>query len=532
MDFVAKNKLQEIHDTVLSGKNILMISPGGCGKSHLLRNLAVMLNEENVCAYCTGLTGIAALNLSAPGIKVRTLHSWAGVGLARESADKLYGKIYNNKKSKKRWRDTKVLIIDEISMLGKELFEKLNEVAKLIREDPRPFGGLTLICSGDWFQLPPVKEEFCFTSEVWDSLNFTVVPFTKPMRYEDVNWYHMLLRIRRGKHTPEDVQLLHSRVEAYEEYNELMITCDSSTGKDNDKFIVKPTVLHSLKRDVESYNLTELAKLKSESCEFKCKDTYKVIVKGTKKDYYEDMLNETIPPVISLKVGAQVMLKANIDVDRGLVNGSRGVITECLSDAVYVLFYKRTTPVKIAYYTWSIEDENMIASRSQLPFILAYACTIHKIQGCSLDFAICNLSSSVFAEGQAYVALSRVRTLDGLFISVFHESSIKTSEVSIDYSNKLSNQVVKLAYTSDKMPILPTSFCCLYVPITFSIENENFKLDNIIYMLTHDLISSVVLLINSKTMSDKIESIYKLGGIINNSDEQTIQKIISGMKQV
>jgi ATP-dependent DNA helicase PIF1 len=417
-------------------RNILLHSPGGCGKSHTIREVARRLTERKIVVFCTATTGIAALNLAAPGIRTRTLHSWAGVGLARDTAQKLAASVLGNSAAKKRWRSTSVLIVDEVSMLGESLLTKLDKVGRIVRGVDAPFGGLQVIFSADFLQLPPVKDDWAFKAPVWAEMNFVVVPFTQPMRYTDIAWFQLLLRVRKGVHSAEDIATLETRVLAYDEYKEL-------EGAGETVFVVKPTILYSTKRDVYSYNMTELGKLEDSAITYLAKDAFKKLDRGVMQEVYEEMLNDAIPASIVLKPGAQVMLKANIDVDRGLVNGSRGVITRCEADAVYILFHLKTSPIRIAYHTWSIEDDRMVASRSQIPLILAWASTIHKLQGCTLDFAICDLGSSIFEDGQAYVALSRVRSLEGLYLSNLHPRRIKTNAEALSFVSSLNVGVVK-----------------------------------------------------------------------------------------
>jgi ATP-dependent DNA helicase PIF1 len=408
-----------------SNKNVFLSGPGGCGKSYCLRILAKSLNDFGICCYCTAMTGIAALNLSCPGVRTRTLHSWAGIGLGKDDGDTLIAKVLGNPMSKKRWLLTKVLIIDEISMLGASLITKLDLIGRGVRKCNLPFGGLIIIVSGDFLQLPPVKDNWAFLTDAWKSLDFITVPFTTPYRYSDMIWFQLLLRMRDGKLTQDDISLLETRVTAYDEYLEL--------GPGDGEFAIKPTILHSLKRDVYAYNMDELRKLDGEPVIYNCKDSYVKIERRVNQETYKLLLDDAIPESISLKPGAQVMLKANIDVDRKLVNGSRGVITRCEIDAVYVMFYRRNAEIRIATHTWDIEDDRMKASRSQIPLILAWSSTVHQSQGCTLDFAVCNLGSSVFEDGQAYVAASRVRSLEGLYLSNFYPSAIKTSPEALEY---------------------------------------------------------------------------------------------------
>jgi len=185
-------------------------------------------------------------------------------------------------------------------------------------------------------------------------------------------------------------------------------------------------------------NDKELEKLPGTTYDFNSIDSLKQYTKNFKKDYYIRQLEDAAPQQVSLKVGAQVMLKCNMSVEQGLVNGSRGVITEIdfETEIITVKFLRgRTAPIE--RHEWEFEDKEGKGIRSQIPLILAWACTIHKLQGCTLDFCVLDLGHTIFACGQAYVGLSRVRSLKGLFLSSFESSSIMTSKTALQYSREL-----------------------------------------------------------------------------------------------
>nr|QBK86258.1 MAG: RecD helicase /ATP-dependent exoDNAse [Marseillevirus LCMAC102] len=412
-------------------ENIILHGPGGTGKTTVLKKIASHAQDNNKIVCCTATTGVAAINLNVPEKKIAasTLHRWAGVGLAQGVVDKLYTKVYHDELARKRWLKTDVLIVDEISMLGADLIEKLDFIGRKIRNNQEvSFGGLQLVFSGDFLQLPPVKDKWAFQSFAWKEIIFVPFIFTEPKRYDNQDYFQLLLRIREGKHTIEDLKKLRNRVRSYEK---LFSILDDTKTLD----VIRPTILHSLRVDVDSHNEKELAKLPDKTHEFIADDTFSASNNNVKSDYYIRLLDEAIPKAIALKVGAQVMLKCNLDVKGGLVNGSRGVILKIMTEpeeCVYVRFINGQE-IRIAKHLWTIEDKDAVATRSQLPFILAYALTIHKCQGATLDYAICNLGPSVFADGQAYVALSRVRDIKGLFISEFYPDSIKTNQTALKY---------------------------------------------------------------------------------------------------
>ncbi len=431
--------LSSIFKAIDNGENIILYSAGGCGKTYTLREIEVYLNEKGRAFSATATTGVAAINLNIPEkeIAARTLHSWAGIGMARGTADKLASKILRIKTYRDRWINTDILIIDEVSMLGKELFEKLDYIGKRIRgkrardKHAKPLGGIQLILSGDFLQLPPVKDEWVFQSEAWNDLNLKPFIFEEPKRYDDLEYFDLLLRVREGKHTEEDLRKLNMRVKAYDKVMNIINKSDSTD-------MIRPTVLYSRRIDVNSYNDKELAKLKTPVHNFISKDSFKPTEKGIKSDRYIGILNDSIPKVLSIKVGAQVMLKANLDVEGGLVNGSRGVVTGMNPESKYVMVkFLNGKNIRIMTHVWEIKDKDGKGTREQIPLILAYSLTIHKSQGGTLDYAICDLGPSIFTSGQAYVALSRIRNRKGLFISNFDPNSIMASETALEYSNSL-----------------------------------------------------------------------------------------------
>ena len=424
---------ERVSHHVEKGTNVLLHGPGGTGKSFILREIALRLIKRGKRVALTATTGIAAINLNVGrgvdpvqaderySISGCTLHRWSGIGLGDQPVATLFARVTHDDRAKKRWLNTSILIIDEISMLGAGLMDKLDFIGKNVRQNPSPFGGLQLVLSGDFLQLPPVKDKWLFESKVWGELSLEPIIFETPKRYQDTHWFHTLLRIRKGMCEPDDQKLLEDRVEAYRRW---------SSSKKEDILAIKPTILHSKRADVEYENEQELEKLPGPSKTFTAFDLYTPLkfrdARGSTRDkeHYIKPLDDAIPKVISLKVGAQVMLKANLDIDAGLANGSRGVITDIFEASVNVKWLSSIITT-VSIHTWIQEDQEGRAVRSQIPLILAWSSTIHKAQGGTLDYAICNIGSNVFCPGQAYVALSRVRSSTGLLLSEFYPTAIK-----------------------------------------------------------------------------------------------------------
>ena len=443
---MSTNIISLIIQILLQKKNVMLHGPGGVGKSFLLTNIALALSS-NSNVYVTATTGIAAVNLvGSSTVKTQTLHSWAGIGLGNGTIEELVLYVYRNEKAVKRWRSVQVLIVDEISMLGESLFKKLNSIACVLRENTAPFGGITLLFGGDFLQLPPVKDEWIFKSSEYTALNIQYINLSIPKRYTDPEYFQLLLRIRKGEQTEQDCEMLESRTTAYK----MLI----KQVKESKKVCIIPTTLFSRRDNTNEHNEKELAKLKHPLVVFTAQDEYlpkSLIVSSKEREQklkaYSKILDDMLPIALKLKIGAQVMLKVNLDVDCGLVNGSRGVVIK-LSDVSFTVAFLRNRMVTFSTRTVRTHEDKMcIVKRSQFPFILAWGLTIHSCQGCTLDSAVEDLGPSVFAEGQAYVSLSRIRSSKGLFLSQFYKGAIKVDQDALDFVKEIENNAI---YNEDK----------------------------------------------------------------------------------
>jgi len=418
------------YDKYIQGHNIFITGPGGSGKSLLIKKIyhhACEIGKEiQVCA----LTGCAAVLLNC---KAKTLHSWAGIGLGNGSVDALILKIKKNKFLKAIWKKTEVLVVDEVSMLSSKLFNTLNQIGKAIRGNSRPFGGIQLIFSGDFYQLPPVgnkdeieTQQFCFESEDWNKV-FPLsnqICLVKIFRQTDEVYTSILNQIRQGVIKKSTNNLLMSFV-----------------GREYDtNLVVKPTKLFPTKNKVENINNSSLALLEGEIKEFNLKYRKDLEMTKTEREvrmgYSEKDIqleleylagNLICDKELKLKIGSQVMCIINIQSDGNLdiCNGSQGIITGfCdITKCPRVKFNNGVEKVMISH-TWT-SDKIPGIGVSQIPLILAWALTIHKSQGATLDTAEIDAGSEIFECGQTYVALSRVKSLEGLYLTSFDVRKIK-----------------------------------------------------------------------------------------------------------
>ena len=424
----------------IKGDNIFITGPGGSGKSALIRKIKDHCRKEiQVCA----LTGCAAVLLNC---KAKTLHSWSGIGLGNGTIEQNIKKILGSRYKKEMWKDTDVLIVDEVSMLSLKLFNMLNEIGKAIRKNPRPFGGIQLIFSGDFYQLPPVgnKDEpdtmrFCFESDNWNSIfrPNCQIQLIKIFRQTDEIYSTILNQIREGKIKKKSNDLLLQYVGREPEEN----------------LVVEPTKLFPTKNKVEYINNSKMCSLDSEEKEYVVKQVLDVEMTNEEKRIRLQYSKENIQTELDyltgnlicdknlkLKVGAQVMCIINIQLpsDEMICNGSQGIITRfCPATNLPIVKYNNGVEMVMGRHIWVSENIPGIGV-SQVPLILAWALTIHKSQGATLDTAEIDVGSGIFECGQTYVALSRVKSLNGLYLTSFDVRRIKINTKVKEYYDSLS----------------------------------------------------------------------------------------------
>jgi len=406
---------RKVIDIVNSGNNIFLTGEPGTGKTYTVKYIQKYVEEKNKSIGITAMTGTAAVLLNG-----KTLHSFLGIGLGKKSpllmANDLRMKF---KPIVTKLKELDILLIDEVSMLDSELFAKVSKLLSLLRRNEIPFGGVQMIFVGDFCQLPPINGEFCFKSDVWLQSNISIIELKENVRQnKDTVFSSLLSRARWGKAkmTNEDLEIIKNMRNTH--------FADS----------IEPTRLYPLNAQVDNINIESFELLLANPNVKKV--TFPCVLSGQQK-YQEDVKKWAklcgISMSIDLCIGAQVMITRNLDTENGLVNGTRGVICEMNE-------YLRTvkmqlvngTIVDIPYVEITSDDEDdtsrstKILQFSALPLKYAWAISQHKSQGMTLDAIEIDLGMSVFENGQAYVALSRARTISSCKVTKFYPGSFKT----------------------------------------------------------------------------------------------------------
>lgn len=416
-----------------AGHNLFITGPGGVGKSFLINLFVQHCNQVGKTIQVCALTGCAAILL---GLHAKTIHSWSGIHYCKGSKDDIIKRVIKSWPTKSRWKKTRVLIIDEVSMMSKKMLIILEELGRRIRKQPSPFGGIQVIFCGDFYQLPPVCKDrgddslFCFEAPVWEKL-FPLdkhIQLTKIFRQKDPRYLELLAEIREGTISGDNIQLLRERIE-----------------------VVKPeniTQLFPLRASVDRVNKTKYSELENQEITYTPVSNYNMErycrtgsqidgdmlrkCRGLNEEQRERELGRLYKQAncmkkLTLKKGTYIMCIANIALEQGIANGTQGIVEDFVGiDNAPLIRFNNGTVKTISRHCWQSEDYSTIGFK-QYPVVLAWATTIHKMQGSSLDQAIMDLGSNVFEAGQIYVGLSRVKSLEGLYLTKFNPRVIKTN---------------------------------------------------------------------------------------------------------
>lgn len=491
----------------LSGESVFITGAGGTGKTHLIREIYKNSVSRGRNIQCCSTTGCGAILL---GLKAKTIHSFAGIGIASGTKEQIYARLTSNKvwyyANVKKWKTLQTLIIDEVSMMSCKLFELLEYLARRFRGVDWPFGGLQVLFFGDFYQLPPIANkrassdksvevdesidtgQFCFKSPMWQEVFAPQnhVELSVVFRQKDEEFISLLSQIRTGVLKRKTIKILEDLCDKddsdYYSGGSANVSSDSNSGasddgeeetpqkaekarvKRPDKLVitqdvldelrVRPPILFPTKQQVEQINRMEMLRLVTPEVLYRyemvnpyldpvyCQMTMeknrynKSFKMPTAEQIVQEeqyLLNNTlIEPLLNLKLGAQVMCISNVAIDMGIANGSLGVVIAMPEGRHPLVRFYNGLVLSMTPVLWESDKFEGVGIK-QVPLILAYGITIHKAQGATMDMVKVDIGSNIFECGQTYVALSRVKTLDGLYLKSFEPSKIKVNRSVRDF---------------------------------------------------------------------------------------------------
>ena len=409
-----------------AGENVFLTGSAGAGKTYTLNQYINYLKARKVPVAITASTGIAATHMNG-----MTIHTWAGIGIKDTLSDDDLKRMKERKYLKEHLENAQVLIIDEISMLHAKQLNLVNQVLKYFKESDEAFGGIQVIAAGDFFQLPPVgrnseqnRDKFCFMSTAWVEAKFRVCYLTEQHRQDDSALNDILNAIRAQSIQPQHIQALQS-------------TRNQDIGETY-------TRLYTHNMDVDSINFQHLNAIEGTDHQFVA------VADGNEKLIETLKSSVRAPDELTLKKHAKVMFVKN-NFDMGYINGSLGEVIGFEEDDQLGMLPKVKmtdgTTLLVAPETWSVDNEGgkTIASLQQVPLRLAWAITIHKSQGMTLEAAEINLSHT-FEKGQGYVALSRLKSINGLRLLGFNDQALELDSLAIKADRRfqeLSNEAIE-----------------------------------------------------------------------------------------
>jgi ATP-dependent DNA helicase PIF1 len=415
--------------------NIFLTGSPGTGKSYVLKCIIEWLKTSNKRFAVTSSTGCSAILING-----QTIHSYLGIGIGNRLLDNIITSLKKNRTKYKTISELQVLILDEISMIDNSTLEKISQIFQRVKGDMmRPFAGIQIIFVGDFCQLSPVQGHYCFTSDVWKAIDPVCIQLTELIRQKDDKDFQQILQeVRFGKCSSKSMKKL----------SELQNTIFEG---------IVPTKLYPLNSDVQTINMIEFNRLysrnnKAKAASARIIDCYPVSADTIDMEYlmsdtydadkdifrYHPVTNDKTKTadeyVVDLFKGLQVMVTRNINIENGLINGTIGIITSLTTSSVAI---NVNDNIHIIYFHKDINENNNTYVKF-MPIKLAYALSIHKSQGATLDAIEIDGSSNIFAAGQLYTALSRARCL----------SSIRL--LNLDRESFICNKVVKDFYENMK----------------------------------------------------------------------------------
>ena len=385
-----------------TGQNVFITGSAGTGKTYLLNQYIEYLKERRIYPTIVAPTGIAASHLNG-----QTIHSFFALGIRDTVVDNKYiNSLLKNRYIKRRLEAVQVLIIDEVSMVSPEIFTSMDRILSSFKDSPEPFGGVQVVISGDFFQLPPVSKKqkdkrFAWQSDAWRELDLQSCYLEEKFRQDDDRLIKVLDDIRNAEVSDTTIEILNSCI--------------------NRKLPVDftPTKLYTHNFDVDRINNQELDKLEGEE------HIFHYISKGATKYVEKIFKTSLVLEVVKLKKDAVVIFIKN-SIEKDFVNGTTGVVIGFDKEGMPLVKTSSGRVIKVEEEDWIVENDDgeKLATVTQIPLRLAWAITIHKSQGMTLDLAQIDLSKT-FEVGQGYVALSRVKTIDGLQLLGLNSMALK-----------------------------------------------------------------------------------------------------------
>ncbi len=422
-------------DILKAGQNVFLTGSAGTGKTYVLNQYIDYLKARKVSIAVTASTGIAATH-----IKGMTIHGWSGLGIKDSITRRNLNLMATKKYLKKPLEKVKVLIIDEISMLHKKQFEAVNTILQYFKNSARPFGGVQIIVCGDFFQLPPVtkvqeasRDKFCFMAPAWVDAAFKVCYLTEQYRQEKDDLTEILDEMRSDSISEESLQALQSRNISTEAVSTKLYTHNVDVDRENERML---DLLDAPKK------------------------TFKAKVTGNQK-LKEALASSVLAPVdLKLKKGAKVMFVKN-NFEAGYVNGSLGEVLGFNPDGFPIVELKSGKILTVGLADWEIRDDEgkKLAGVKQFPLRLAWAITVHKSQGMTLEEAEIDLSKT-FEKGQGYVALSRLKSLEGLFLKGLNQTALQVDALALKADQRFRelSQEIDLQLTHQELQVVHNQF--------------------------------------------------------------------------
>lgn len=436
---------KEALEILKAGHNVYLTGAAGTGKTYLLNEYIQFLKTKGIGVGITASTGIAATHLAG-----LTIHAWAGIGIERFASDADIRMMATNRRVAKRFEGTEVLIIDEISMLDADRLNLVERVARVAKGNWMPFGGMQIVLCGDFFQLPPVAKEgeppprFAYHSSAWKELDLKTCYLHEQHRQGDQKFFNILNAIRQAK------------------INDFVVS--SLQAQRNTKLASSEVVkLYSHNVDVDAENIKELNRLPGEEAYYRMEASgVPAIVKLLKSGCLA-------PEILTVKKGAKVMFLKN-NFKKEYVNGTLGNILGFNDWGYPVVATFNGQRISASPETWSVEENGKVLAKiTQVPLRLAWAITIHKSQGMTLDAAEINLAEA-FEKGMGYVALSRVRSLNGIKLIGFNETALRVHPEILAYDRELQQRSEEARREFYSVPRKQKKFKTKGIAKTYSVD--------------------------------------------------------------